>query len=186
GDIDDLFHKAAEYTRSLMAKLNPPVLDDLGLPAAITWLAKEMPLHNLMVEVRLAQEHVPLPDDQAILLFQSVRELLINVAKHARTDRATVALQVDQQHRLYIEVQDRGRGFDPVADRKAAGSHFGLFSVKERMEAMGGRLDLKSAPGQGTTATLVLPLGGICEQRKEPEVTDERRKGEMLNVGKRT
>lgn len=186
GDIDDLFHKAAEYTRSLMAKLNPPVLDDLGLPAALTWLAKEMPLHNLMVEVRLAREHVPLPDDQAILLFQSVRELLINVAKHARTDRATVALQVDEQQRLYIEVQDRGRGFDPVADRKAAGSHFGLFSVKERMEAMGGRLDLKSAPGQGTTATLVLPLGGICEQRKEPEMTDERRKGDMLNVGKQT
>jgi signal transduction histidine kinase len=186
GDIDDLFHKAAEYTRSLMAKLNPPVLDDLGLPAALTWLAKEMPLHNLMVEVRLAKEHVPLPDDQAILLFQSVRELLINVAKHANTDRATVALQVDEQQRLYIEVQDRGRGFDPLADRKAAGSHFGLFSVKERMEAMGGRLDLNSAPGQGTTATLVLPLGGICEQRKEPEVTDERRKGDMLNVGKQT
>jgi len=144
-----------------------------------------MPLHNLMVEVRLAQEHVPLPDDQAILLFQSVRELLINVAKHARTDRATVALQVDEQRRLYIEVQDRGRGFDPVADRKAAGSHFGLFSVKERMEAMGGRLDLKSAPGQGTTATLVLPLEGMCEA-KEPEATDERRKGEMLNVGKQT
>jgi signal transduction histidine kinase len=82
-------------------------------------------------------------------------------------------------------VQDRGRGFDPVADRKAAGSHFGLFSVKERMEAMGGRLDLKSAPGQGTTATLVLPLGGMCEA-KESEATDERRKGEMLNVGKRT
>jgi len=184
-DIDDLFHKAAEYTRTLMAKLNPPVLDDLGLPAALTWLAKEMPLHNLMVEVRLAQEHVPLPDDQAILLFQSVRELLINVAKHARTDRATVALQVDEQRRLYIEVQDRGRGFDPVADRKAAGSHFGLFSVKERMEAMGGRLDLKSAPGQGTTATLVLPLEGMCEA-KEPEATDERRKGEMLNVGKQT
>ena len=165
GEVDDLFQKAAEYTRSLMAKLNPPVLDDLGLPAALTWLAKEMPLHNLMVEVRLGQEHVPLPDDQAILLFQSVRELLINVAKHAKTDRATVALEVDGQNRLSIEVQDHGRGFDPEAGRQA-GSHFGLFSVKERMEAMGGRLEVKSAPGQGTTVTLLLPLGHMSEPGK--------------------
>ena len=182
-DIDDLFQKAAEYTRSLMAKLNPPVLDDLGLPAALTWLAKEMPLHNLRVEVRLGQEHVPLPDDQAILLFQSVRELLINVAKHAKTDQAIVALRVDEQNRLCIEVQDRGRGFDPEADRQG-GSHFGLFSVKERMQAMGGRLDVKSAPGQGTTVTLLLPLAGLCEQRKEPGNTEERRQAEMLNAGK--
>ncbi|HKC92907.1 MAG TPA: ATP-binding protein, partial [Nitrospira sp.] len=181
-DIDDLFQKAAEYTRSLMAKLNPPVLDDLGLPAALSWLAKEMPLHNLMVEVRLGQEHVPLPDDQAILLFQSVRELLINVAKHAKTEQAIVALRVDEQNRLCIEVQDRGRGFDPEADRKA-GAHFGLFSVKERMQAMGGRLDVKTAPGQGTTVTLLLPLSGLCEQRKEPGLT-ERRQAEMLKAGK--
>lgn len=182
-DIDELFQKAAEYTRSLMAKLNPTVLDDLGLPAALTWLAKEMPLHNLMVDVRLGQEHVPLPDDQAILLFQSVRELLINVAKHAKTDQAIVALRVDEQNRLCIEVQDRGRGFDAEADR-TAGAHFGLFSVKERMQAMGGRLDVKSAPGQGTTMTLLLPLAGLCEQRKEPGITEERRQAEMLNAGK--
>jgi signal transduction histidine kinase len=184
-DIDDLFQKAAEYTRSLMAKLNPPVLDDLGLPAALTWLAKEMPLHNLLVDVHLGQEHVPLPDDQAILLFQSVRELLINVAKHARTDRATVALHVDEQNRLCIEVQDRGRGFDPEADRKS-GSHFGLFSVKERMEAMGGRLDLKSVPGQGTTVTLLSPLAHLCEPTQERQTTEERRQAEMLNAGKQT
>ena len=184
GDIDELFQKAAEYTRSLMAKLNPPVLDDLGLPAALEWLAKEMPLHNLMVEVRLGQDHVPLPDDQAILLFQSVRELLINVAKHAKTDRATVALRVDEQNRLCIEVQDRGRGFDPEADK--TGSHFGLFSVKERMEAMGGRLEVKSTPGQGTTVTLLLPVAGMGEQEKERGRPGERRYTEMLNVGKVT
>ncbi len=88
-EVDSLLEKAGEYTRSLMAKLNPPVLDELGLPSALTWLAKQMPLHGLLVEVRLLDEQVPLPDDQAVLLFQSVRELLINVAKHAGTDRAS-------------------------------------------------------------------------------------------------
>ena len=159
GEIDTLLEKAGEYTRSLMAKLNPPVLDELGLPSALTWLAKQMPLHGLMVDVRLAQEQVTLPDDQAVLLFQSVRELLINVAKHAGTDRATVTLKVDPEQHLRIEVQDHGRGFDPIGmEAKSENGHFGLFSVKERMQAMGGSLDVKSRPGEGTTITMVLPL----------------------------
>ena len=159
GEIDTLLEKAGEYTRSLMAKLNPPVLDELGLPSALTWLAKQMPLHGLMVDVRLAQEQVTLPDDQAVLLFQSVRELLINVAKHAGTDRATVTLKVDPEQHLRIEVQDHGRGFDPIAmEARSENGHFGLFSVRERMQAMGGSLDVKSRPSEGTTITMVLPL----------------------------
>src|SRR6188472_1643693 len=160
GEIDNLLEKAGEYTRSLMAKLNPPVLDELGLPSALTWLAKQMPLHGLLVEVRLFQEQVALPDDQSVLLFQSVRELLINVAKHAGTDRATVSLRVDPDQQLSIEVQDQGRGFDPVAlEARSENGRFGLFSVRERMQAMGGRLDLTSRPGEGTTVTMILPLG---------------------------
>jgi len=160
GEIDNLLEKAGEYTRSLMAKLNPPVLDELGLPSALTWLAKQMPLHGLLVEVRLFQEQVALPDDQSVLLFQSVRELLINVAKHAGTDRATVSLRVDPDQQLSIEVQDQGRGFDPVAlEARSENGRFGLFSVRERMQAMGGRLDVTSRPGEGTTVTMILPLG---------------------------
>lgn len=159
GEIDNLLEKAGEYTRSLMAKLNPPVLDELGLPSALTWLAKQMPLHGLLVEVRLFQEQVALPDDQSVLLFQSVRELLINVAKHAGTDRATVSLRVDPDQQLSIEVQDQGRGFDPVAlETKSENGRFGLFSVRERMQAMGGRLDVTSRLGEGTTVTMILPL----------------------------
>jgi Signal transduction histidine kinase len=159
GEVDNLLEKAGEYTRSLMAKLNPPVLDELGLPSALTWLAKQMPLHGLLVEVHLSNEQVSLPDDQAVLLFQSVRELLINVAKHAGTDRATVSLKVDQEQQLLIEVQDSGRGFDPVAmEEKSEKEHFGLFSVRERMQAMGGSLEVKSMPEQGTTVTMMLPL----------------------------
>jgi len=159
GEVDTLLEKAGEYTRSLMAKLNPPVLDELGLPSALNWLAKQMPLHGILVEVRLSQDRVPLPDDQAVLLFQSVRELLINVAKHAGTDRAIVSLTVDPDRQLIIEVQDEGRGFDPLAmEAKSENGHFGLFSVKERMQAMGGRLDVDSRPGEGATITMRLPL----------------------------
>jgi CheY-like chemotaxis protein/anti-sigma regulatory factor (Ser/Thr protein kinase) len=135
------------------------VLDELGLPSALAWLAKQMPLHGLLVEVHLLEQQVSLPDDQAVLLFQSVRELLINVAKHAGADRATVSLKIEQEQQLCIEVQDMGRGFDPAAmEAKSENGHFGLFSVRERMQAMGGRLEVKSAPGQGTTVTMRLPL----------------------------
>ncbi len=159
-DIDELFIKASSYTRSLMANLNPSVLDELGLPAALQWLAEQMPQHGLAVEVRLALDHVPLADDHAVLMFQSVRELLINVAKHAGTDRATVTVRLDDAKHLCIDVQDAGRGFDVTAmASKRAGEHFGLFSIRERMQAMGGRLGVESVVGQGSRMTLILPFG---------------------------
>ncbi|MDF0642411.1 MAG: response regulator [Nitrospira sp.] len=166
-EIDDLFKRAADYTRSLMAKLSPPVLDELGLPAALSWLASEKPLHGLKVNVKLGTDKVALLDDQSVLLFQSVRELLLNVAKHAGTDRATLNLEVEESGRLHIEVQDQGRGFTPDApESKPAGSHFGLFSVRERMQAMGGWFNVTSAPGAGTTATLSLPLPASPEPKQ--------------------
>jgi signal transduction histidine kinase len=88
-----------------------------------------------------------------------VRELLINVAKHAETDRATVTLRIEDYNRLCIEVQDSGRGFDTRAvETQSAGEHFGLLCVRERMEAMNGCLRVKSAVGQGTAVTLSLSL----------------------------
>ncbi|HJT19682.1 MAG TPA: response regulator [Nitrospira sp.] len=180
GEIDEVFQKAGEYTRTLMAKLNPPVLDDLGLPAALVWLGKQMPLHGLTVDVSVAQDHVPLPEEQSVLLFQSVRELLINVAKHARTKQASVTLRVDEDHRLLVSVKDRGSGFDPVAlEAKGAGAHFGLLSIRERMRAMGGRLDVRSETGRGTTATLSLRLRTAGD---ESQVTGDQRTPHAFNL----
>jgi len=163
-DLDELFAKVSSYTRSLMANLNPSMLDTLGLPAALRWLAEQMPQHGLAVEVRLALDHVPLADDQAVLVFQSVRELLINVAKHAGTDRATVTLRLHDGKQLCIDVQDAGRGFDvtTLMEPTQAGEHFGLFSIRERMQAIGGRLGVESVVGQGSTMTIMLPfdMGG--------------------------
>lgn len=158
-DLDDILTKALVYTRTLMAELSPPVLQELGLPAALKWLAEHMDQHNLTVAVQCSQQTLTLPEDQAILLYQSVRELLINVTKHAKTSHATVSLAVEGSDRLLITVQDHGCGFDLGASAgKSEGEHFGLLSVNERMEAMGGWLSADSAPGRGTTITLGLPL----------------------------
>lgn len=163
--IDDIFADALIYTRTLVADLSPPVLRDHGLLAGLKWLGEYMKKHQIDVTVTVPEkDKIELPEDQALLLFQSVRELLINSAKHAGTRQANVDLEwYDGQ--LRIKVSDQGAGFDLAAVSAAAGtssagisSKFGLFSIEERMRALGGLLELESAHGKGTTAILMLPL----------------------------
>ncbi len=159
-ETDEVLSDALTYTRTLVADLSPPVLYEFGLPAASRWLAERMQRHGLTVMVHNETEVPKLPDDQAVLLFQSVRELLVNAAKHAKSGTATVRLEYGSDE-LRIEVQDQGVGFRPESLAAADTSmfqKFGLFSVRERMKSLGGRFELHSVPGQGTTATLTLPL----------------------------
>ena len=162
-ELDEIFASALSYTRTMVAELCPLVMHDKGLPSGLRWLAENMKQHNLYVELIGAEDtSLLLPEDQAILLFQSVRELLINVTKHARTANASVSLRV-RGGTLQIEVRDRGIGFDsrlPVEGTSASQSSpsFGLFSIRERMKALGGRVTIESMPGRGTTATIWLPL----------------------------
>jgi CheY-like chemotaxis protein/two-component sensor histidine kinase len=153
---------ALTYCRTLMAELNPPVLQERGLTAGLTWLADDMKRHELAVTLDIQQVvDMPLPEDRAVLLFQSVRELLINVAKHGPVKRATVQMTyADGLLRLLVHDEN---GFDLGAavafeNSSAVSTKFGLFSIRERMKALGGSFDLQSMPGEGTTATLTLPV----------------------------
>ena len=164
--LDDVLSDALQYTRSLVADLSPPVLRDHGLSAGLKWLGDYMRKHDMTVTVIVPEQEDPaLPEDQVVLLFQSVRELLINSSKHAGTGEATVMLE--QRHgQLRIVVRDEGAGFDLIAaatttaDTPAGvlSSKFGLFSIRERMKALGGVFEIESASGCGTSATLTLPL----------------------------
>jgi PAS domain S-box-containing protein len=159
GESDDILQQALTYTRSLVAQLTPMALHEFGLAAALKWLADQMrQQYQLSVQVEVpAGLAVTLPEDQAVLIFQSIRELLINVAKHARIDQATVRME-QRDGRLVIAVIDEGMGSDQAASSpQALSSKFGLFSIGERMRALGGTFDFKSIPGKGTIATLALP-----------------------------
>lgn len=172
--VDDVLTEALTYSRTLVAELCPPVLREFGLAAALKWLSEHMTQRQLRVSVDIGPEHVQVPEEQAVLLFQSVRELLINVAKHAGTTEARVHMRRDQEG-VRIEVSDTGAGFDPTVVRPHDGIHapkFGLFSIRERMKAFGGRLELVTAPGKGTSALLVLPLEKIAEPRIAGSVDD--------------
>ena len=164
--MDDIFSDSLTYTRTLVSDLSPTVLRDHGLAAALQWLGTYMQKHDQTVTVIVPDDaDLKLPEDQVILLFQSVRELLINSSKHAGTGKATVLME-QRDGRLRIDVRDEGAGFDLAAAAAAAAgtpdggisSKFGLFSIRERMRGLGGSFQIESAPGKGTTATLVLPL----------------------------
>lgn len=175
--VDDILSDALTYTRTLVSDLSPTVLRDHGLAAALQWLGTYMQKHNLTVTVTVPdKQEAKLPEeDQGILLFQSVRELLINSAKYAGTGQATLTME-EQDGNLCITVRDEGKGFD-LADaagipNRGISSKYGLYSIQERMRAMGGSFTIDSARGQGTTTSLILPLTRAAkESGGDPEVS---------------
>ncbi len=158
--IEDLIDQANKSMRTLAFQLSPPVLHTLGLIPALEWLAEEMErVYGL--KVHLSDDGAPKPLDESTraTLFRVVRELLINVAKHAKAGAAEVT-SLRSEGRLTLAVNDDGSGFDyqkAVAAPPGAGG-LGLMSVRERIEFIGGEMHVDSRPGEGTTVTLIAPL----------------------------
>ena len=136
--------------RRLCSDLRPPALDQLGLAAALRALAREVTARGLPVEVHL--EDLSLPDGIAIGLYRICQEALSNALRHAGASCAVVTLSRDGNE-VTLTVADDGRGFDLAATRGQAG-RFGLLGMAERAEALGGRLAIESAPGEGTRVTV--------------------------------
>ncbi len=158
-EVEAMIDQANQSVRSLSLQLSPPVLHQLGLVAALEWLAEEMlRSYGLTVLVRDDGQDKPLSQVSGYMLFRIVRELLINVAKHAGVKRAEVSLEAIEGN-LVLSVADDGTGFDA---RKrvvpSAGGGFGLFSVRERIGHIGGEVQIDSRPGDGTVVVLILPL----------------------------
>ena len=165
-EVDQVLSQALQYCQTLMAELSPPILHEQGLVAGIRALATQMKRYELEVRVEIdPMDECCLPISCTVLLFRSVRELLINTAKHAAVKQATIRLTCDKGL-LQIVVRDES-GFDlatstgpPSVDTGSVlSSKIGLLTIRERMKALNGRFDFASAPKQGTTATLTLPIG---------------------------
>jgi len=125
---------------------------------------------GLSVEVEVDPQAEPESEELRILLFEAARELLFNVVKHAETGCACVALTTSDGGGVCLVVSDEGAGFvpaDPKVD-KAIASGFGLFSIRERLELLGGRLQVDAVPGHGTRVSIVAPShsGGSPGQRR--------------------
>ncbi|MEX2494257.1 MAG: PAS domain S-box protein [Nitrospirales bacterium] len=157
-EIDIILSDSLTYARTLIAELSPSILYELGLVPALIWLGQQMERHGLQVRMQHPDQAIQLPEDQAIFVFQAVRELLFNVIKHSGVTEATISLHYHAGMELKVVVQDAGKGFQSSlhpTDYTQPG-RFGLFSIRERTEALGGHFHIESAPGQGTRASLVI------------------------------
>lgn len=158
-ELQQLLDETIKASRTLTAELSPPVLKE-GLAASLTWLGEWMAeKYGLTVDVDIDAAVSPLVEETKILLFESARELLFNVAKHAQTNTASLSLHKLGSDCAEIVVQDSGIGFDPnrVKSGRAPGGGFGLLSLRQRMELIGGQLAITSKPGKGSRFTLTIP-----------------------------
>jgi two-component system CheB/CheR fusion protein len=157
-DLAELVGQADRNVRTLTFQISPPVLSELGLGPALQWLAEEMQrTHGLAVELRDDGRDKPLSQPARSIVFRAVRELLINVSKHAKVHRAQVGTS-RKDGSLTITVSDAGVGFDPALVLGGAPPGFGLLSVRERLSFIGGEAEITSVPGDGTVVTLTVPL----------------------------
>ncbi len=156
-----LIQEAIETSRSLTAELSPPILREGGLVAGLQWLVRWMEdKHRLHVDLDAPDAIPRLSDDTAILLFQTIRELLFNVVKHAGVSEARVEVAKEGEQ-VRVIVADRGQGFafeGADASQETVGSGLGLLSIHERIGYMGGKVHVESVPGQGTRVMLAVPL----------------------------
>lgn len=166
--IEGLVGESSQVARGLSHELSPAVLHEHGLLAGLRWLGRWMhDNHRLAVRIRAKGGAERLDHDVKVLLFQSVRELLFNVIKHAGVKRASIGLRLRTDGRLEILVSDRGRGIDAVKarDGRIAGAGFGLFGIRERLAFVGGSMDVESNPGGGARFRLLAPLPERSSQR---------------------
>ncbi len=155
--IVELIDQSISYTKSLSFELSPPLLYDIGIEATIEWLAEHMQKqHYILFYCKNDGSPKPLMRDVSILLFQTVRELFMNIVKHSQAHQVNVGISREADD-IKIVVEDDGIGFD--ASKIDTSRTFGFFSIRERLKYLGGSLSIDTVPGRGTRVTVTSPLG---------------------------
>jgi PAS domain S-box-containing protein len=181
--IENLLVLSLSLTHNLSSDLSPPIMRGAGLESAFKWLVKWMgERHGLGVTLDLSGEIPAAEENVVTLLFQSVRELLFNVVKHAKVNAAELAVSRDEEA-LRISVSDRGAGFDRSRlDAESGTLTFGIFSIMERMSLIGGFLDVASTPGKGSRFDLVIPLASLAPAAAERGGTEGAAEGHAPSI----
>jgi signal transduction histidine kinase/predicted ester cyclase len=166
----EMMTQLIEDTRTMTFEISPPILYVLGLKPALDWLGEQIQKHhNIHVEINDDGKEKPLSEDALGFVYRAVRELLFNVVKHAKATSVAVSLRCDQEV-LTILVEDDGIGFDTstldsqISDEKS----FGLFSLRERVEHLGGSFNHDSIQNQGTQISLTLPFSVYSHDKQKP------------------
>lgn len=159
-EIKKLLDQTISYTRTLTFEISPPVLYELGIDAAVEWLA-EQKAEKFGIKINSAVKGSPffLPDDIKITIFKVVRELLINAGKHSKAKTVNILIQWSAAD-ITITIQDDGIGFDCEKTKTEALKNccFGLYNVRERVRYIGGHCNISSAQGKGAKITIRIPI----------------------------
>lgn len=158
--VRDFLDEAIGETRSLTFELASPVLYELGIQAALQDLGERLAkMYGFRFSFHAAGRARQLYERTQVVLYRMVRELLFNTVKHAQADQADMSVKWEKNE-IVITVSDDGVGFDLARlDQDPRRDHsFGLFKTRERLELLGGSLDIESAPDEGTRITLHAPF----------------------------
>jgi PAS domain S-box-containing protein len=166
-EISQTLLSAVQDTQHLIFELSSPTMNDLGLGAAISeWVEQKVnPYHDIKVTVIDKHDRERLGQNQNAILLRSVRELLTNILKHSKADKATVLLE-HSDGAIRVTVKDNGIGFMPeqVLHNVGPDGGLGLFSVEERLSDFGGSLVIDSKVHQGTTIVMMVPYLDIVKE----------------------
>ncbi|UCE17274.1 MAG: PAS domain S-box protein [Gemmatimonadota bacterium] len=169
-EIQDLIDQTIHQTRTLTFNLSPPILYELGFEPAVEWLKDQIEeRHGIQISFEDDMQPKLLNDDIRVVLFQAVRELLINVVKHARAQHVKISIQ-KERGAIRVDVLDDGIGFDMSVMEHHEGviQGFGLFNIGERLDHLRGSFNVETKPGKGTHVTMIAPLKSDgCEREDE-------------------
>jgi signal transduction histidine kinase len=159
-DLRSIAAQTLDSVKRLARELRPPLLDDLGLPAALErYLASYRATFHLNTDLQVTgfNTNGRLAPEIELALYRIVQEALTNVAKHAQARNVSVVVERKERSVIAI-VEDDGKGFD-VYTVTASGdeSHLGLYGMRERAELLGGRLHIESTPGKGSSVFVEIP-----------------------------
>jgi signal transduction histidine kinase len=147
-----------EEVHRMILDLRPSVLDDLGLQSAIRWYAdRHLVPRGISVRCEFDAPDRRFPAAFETALFRVCQEAMSNIAHHAQAESVLIQLS-EREGVIRIEIEDDGRGFEPENVSHAERRHFGLMGIEERVDILGGKVKIDSAPGQGTRVHLEVPL----------------------------
>jgi signal transduction histidine kinase len=156
--LGGVLDEAMDLKRRVVEDLRPSLLDHFGLPTALrAYVDSACTKAGLRADLSLPDDGPPLPKDTAIALFRIVQEGVTNIIRHAAARTVTLRFTLEQDA-CSFSLSDDGRGFD-AADASVRWSH-GIMGMRQRVRALGGRFELESAPGSGTTLRVSIPRAG--------------------------